>query len=137
MDLEPFCKFIDKHHVLTLATCCDELPWIASCFYVFDKKNLCFIIAGDKKTRHLQEALKNPQIAGNIHLETKEVGKISGLQFSGVLQKATKEDKLLYLKTYPYALALNPALWSLRVHYMKLTDNKLGFGKKLEFTKPS
>ncbi|MEJ2373224.1 MAG: hypothetical protein P8Y16_05450, partial [Sulfurimonas sp.] len=68
----------------------------------------------------------------NILLETKEIGKIQGLQFRGIFRKnEDKELSKLYFKTFPYALALQPKLWIIDVDYFKLTDNRLGFGKKI------
>lgn len=75
----------------------------------------------------------NPNCAGVIALETKDIGKIIGLQFKATIKKATIKEKSLYLKTYPFALALNPTLWSLHVEYIKFTNNSLGFGSKQEF----
>ena len=92
-----------------------------------------FIIASDDKTNHIKNIQENPNFSGVIALETKEVGKIRGIQFRGTVQKAKTKEKALYLKTYPYAIALNPTLWSLHVEYIKFTDNRLGFGKKKEF----
>jgi len=126
-------EFIESHHLLSLCTCRDNEPWSASCFYAFDKKNFKFIISSDKKTKHLQNLLKNPKFSATIALETKEIGKIQGVQISGVFKQATLSEKALYLKNYPFALALNPTLWSLHVKQIKYTDNRLGFGKKLEF----
>lgn len=37
-----------------------------------------------------------------------------------------------YLKRFPYALAMKLELWILHIDYIKMTDNRLGFGKKLE-----
>ena len=42
-----------------------------------------------------------------------------------------KELKKLYFKAFPYALALSPKLWQIKVNYFKMTDNRLGFGKKI------
>ena len=44
-----------------------------------------------------------------------------------------KDDSLKknYFKAFPYALAMNPKLWQIRVDFFKLTDNTLGFGKKI------
>lgn len=127
-------EFLSEHHLLTLATCKDDLPYCANCFYAFEEKSFRFIISSDEKTKHMDCALHNPNIAGTIALETKEVGKIRGIQFTGIMKKATTKEKALYLKTYPFALAMNPTLWSLHVNYIKYTDNRLGFGKKLEYT---
>jgi uncharacterized protein YhbP (UPF0306 family) len=130
---ESIIEFINNHHLLSLSTCKDNLPWSASCFYAFDKNNFVFVIASDEKTLHVKNLLINPNYSALIALETKEVGKIQGLQFRGVINKSSSKEKALYLKTYPYAIALNPTLWTLSVEYLKFTNNKLGFGKKLEY----
>jgi uncharacterized protein YhbP (UPF0306 family) len=132
--LEPSIRqFLKKHHLLTLCTCKDNQPYCANCFYVLREETLAFVIATDANTRHGQEALLNTQVAGTVALETKLVGKIQGIQFCGTYHKADKEDERAYFKRFPYALAMLPELWSIRIEYLKFTDNTLGFGKKLEF----
>jgi len=130
--------FIAKHHVLTLATAVDDAVSACSLFYAYDTENKSFIVASSEDTEHIQNISKNPKVAGNILLETKEVGKIQGLQLKGVFCKLReRRQKLLYFKAFPYAVALAPTLWELKVHSFKLTDNRLGFGKKLTWQAPS
>jgi len=126
----PFFDFIEKHHILTLATV-DSTgnPQCATLFYAFDEDALCFIVASDTKTEHIQNALQNNRIAGAIALETKTVGKIEGLQFKGELLPC--KQSALYFEAFPYARAMRPTLWTIRLKSIKLTDNRLGFGKKL------
>ena len=131
--MKKILEFIKEHHLLSLSTCKDNLPHSANCFYAFDKNKFNFIIASDESTRHMKELHVNPNFSATIALETNEIGKIRGLQFSGVVNKASPSEKLLYIKTFPYALALNPTLWTLHVKNLKFTDNRLGFGKKLIF----
>lgn len=133
----PIVTFLKKHHLLSLATSCENKPYCASCFYALDEKNGIFIIATDEKTRHGKEALNNANVAGTVALETKIVGKIQGIQFAGVFRHAHTQERTLYLKRFPYALAMNPTLWSIEMDYIKLTDNTLGFGKKVEFHRPT
>jgi uncharacterized protein YhbP (UPF0306 family) len=38
-----------------------------------------------------------------------------------------------YLLRFPFALAAKLDLWILEIDYVKMTDNRLGFGKKLEW----
>ena len=128
-----FINFIARHHVLNLSTCKDGTPYAASCFYAYDIENNRFIIASDEDTRHISEALANPKVAGTVTLETKSVGLIQGMQFTGVLKEAGDAERSVYYKCYPYARAMNPTVWQIVVEYAKLTDNRLGFGKKLEF----
>jgi len=125
--------FLKKHHLLSLCTCKDNVPHCANCFYAFREEDARFIIATDPKTRHGHEALLNHHVAGTVALETKMVGKIQGVQFSGLYQKADEKDAKAYFKRFPYALAMLPELWSIRIDTLKFTDNTLGFGSKLEF----
>ncbi len=131
-DLEKITSFIEEHHVLSLATHKGEELSICSLFYIYIQDIRSFIVASSDETTHIQHILKNSQIAGNILLETKTVTKIQGLQFRGEflnLQKA--EYKEFYFKKFPYAKLMRPKLWQIKVDYFKMTDNTLGFGKKL------
>ena len=131
-DLEKITAFIEQHHVLSLATTLDNLPSVCSAFYIYDAQSHSFVIASSEETLHIKQVKVNKNVAGNILLETKEIGKIQGLQFFAKMQ--TLEDERLkksYFKRFPYALALLPKLWQIEVSRFKLTDNRLGFGKKI------
>lgn len=41
------------------------------------------------------------------------------------------EGRKAYLKRFPFALAVKLDLWILHIDYIKMTDNRLGFGSKL------
>ena len=129
-NLEKIVDFLDKHHTLTLATCKDNHLSSCTLFYAYDKQTNSFIVASDSKTEHIQNVLENKNISGTVHLETDIVGKIQGVQFKGEMLECMDERKV-YLKRFPYALALNPTLWSIKVSSFKMTDNRLGFGKKI------
>jgi len=127
--------FLNKHHVLTLATSNENSPWCANCFYAYIESENAFVFTSDTSTRHIQEAIKEPKVAGSIVLETSVVGKIQGIQFTGRLIKAdgewTKTAQNAYLKRFPFAALMETTLWILVIDYIKMTDNRLGFGKKL------
>lgn len=138
MNKEPdkrILRFIEKHHVLTLATSNNNVPWCANCFYVYLKKGNIFIFSSDNDTRHIQEAIQQPRVSGSIMLETKIVGKIQGIQFSGYLfpceDEFLKQAQKAYLTKFPYAILTDISLWGIEITYIKMTDNRLGFGKKL------
>lgn len=131
-DLKKIALFLQKHHVLTLATMDAQELSACNLFYVFDMEKLSFVVASSDDTTHIKNISKNPNIAGTVVLETKTVGKIEGVQFRGdFLFLEDDELKKLYFKNFPYALAMNPKLWQIKVNYFKLTDNTLGFGKKI------
>lgn len=132
-------KMVKKHHVLTLATSSDDQPWCASCFYAWMSAENAFVFTSDETTRHGKESLENIKVAANIYLETKVIGKIRGVQIAGVLEKPEGEllDRVRkrYLKRFPYARLMETTMWILRPHILKMTDNRLGFGKKLIWKK--
>ena len=131
-DLAKINTFIRAHHVMSLATSNEEELSVCSLFYVYSQESNSFVVASSKETTHIQHIQKNSGVAGNILLETHTVGKIQGLQFRG--EFVALEDKSLqkeYFKAFPYALALSPKLWQIKVSYFKLTNNRLGFGNKI------
>jgi uncharacterized protein YhbP (UPF0306 family) len=121
--------------VLTLATVAGDQPWVANCFYAFLEAEMAFVFTSGDETRHIREVTQNPKVAGNVVLETSIIGKIQGIQFSGTLVKAEGEAlakvSSAYLKRFPFAALMDTTLWILSIEYLKMTDNRLGFGKKL------
>ena len=73
----------------------------------------------------------NSRVAASIVLETRTVGKVQGLQITGKVLPVKDGDKMTYIKAFPYAAVADLSLWRLEADMMKLTDNTLGFGKKL------
>jgi len=128
-------KFFRKHHVLTVATSSEQEPWCANCFYVYLEEENAIVFTTDTDTRHGKEFLKNPLVAGSVVLETMRLGKIQGIQFQGVVSEPEGEmlskAKWAYLKKFPPAVLMDTHLWMVKLTLIKMTDNRLGFGKKL------
>lgn len=127
--------FIGKHHVMNLATCRDNTPQACTLFYAYVPSRILFVVASDEGTEHMSNVTENPKIAATITLETKTVGKIEGLQIKAEMRRAEGEEGKAYFEAFPYAKVMNPTLWVVVPHHMKLTDNRLGFGKKLIWTR--
>ena len=131
--------FIHEHHVLTLATSAENSPWCANCFYTYLEEENCFVFTSDEDTKHVQDVLTNINVAGSVVLETGTVGKIQGIQFAGKMEKPGKmlasKAKKAYLKKFPYAVLMKTTLWVICPEIIKMTDNRLGFGKKLIWRK--
>ncbi len=128
-------KLLKHHHLLAIATSANDIPWCASCFYVWNNKEQWFVITTDPETRHGSQFLSNSNVAGIIALETHRVGRIRGVQFTGTVTEATGDTltsaRKDYLLRFPYALAADLHLWIIRPDHIKLTDNRMGFGKKI------
>ena len=157
-------RFLRRHHVLTLSSVSDAGSWTAHVFYAYMPDHEALVFTTDPKTRHGREMLANPSVSGGIVLETKVVGRIRGVQLTGMVERAvlkgerrkekgesevvTRHSSLVtssasrityhvsrntYLKRFPYAIAAKLDLWVLELEYVKMTDNRLGFGTKLEW----
>ena len=125
-------QFAKKHHVLTLATATpDGAPYCCNAFYAFNKEDNAFIFTTDISTHHGQMMQRNSRVAASVVLETRIVGKVQGLQITGIVKPAIEGDKTTYIIRFPYAAVANLTLWRLEAEMIKLTDNTLGFGKKL------
>lgn len=128
-------KFFRKHHVLTIATSVNGIPWCANCFYTYLEEENALVFTTDLKTRHGREFMENNLVAGSVVLETLIVGKIRGIQFMGEITEAREEmldkAKRSYLKRFPVAALMDTHLWIVKLTYIKMTDNRFGFGKKL------
>ena len=132
-------RFFRKHHVLTIATTVGDDPWCANCFYVYLEEENSLVFTTDIDTRHGKEFIKNPLVAGSVVLETMVIGKIRGIQFQGIVSEP--EDEMLskakwaFLKRFPPAVLMDTHLWIVKLTLIKMTDNRLGFGKKIVWTK--
>ena len=127
--------YIKTNKVFTIATSVNDLPYCANCFYVFDVKNKSLIFLSDSSTKHIAEALKNDKVAGSIFNGETTIVKIQGIQFTGEFITPNKNQEehfyQLYYKKYPFAKAKPSPIWAIQLNWIKMTDNTLGFGKKL------
>ena len=134
-------QFIKKHHLLTLATCLDGKPWVASCFYVWMPDEVAFVITSDPETIHGRQAAENPHVAGSVAWETNLIGKIQGIQFTATIEPCSgnlnARAEQAYLKRFPVARLMETHLWIIRPDQIKMTHNLLGFGTKLIWKKKS
>ena len=127
--------FIKEHHLLTLSTSKENIPYCSNMFYVYNKENHSLIFSSDIKTKHAKDFIENPNVAASIALETKDVEKIQGVQLSGTISELKGEEfnnaTKQYLKEFSYAEKMKLHLWEMKLTFIKMTDNKLGFGKKI------
>jgi len=131
--------FIKKHHVLTLGTSFEGLPWLANCFYAYMEEENLLVFTSGRETKHIKDLKEGNVVAASIVLETSVIGKIQGIQLRGLLYEPaggiSSSAKMTYLKRFPFTALMETTLWVLEPQYIKMTDNRLGFGKKLIWEK--
>jgi len=134
-DLKHILKFLNKNHVLALCAVADGEMWSANCFYVTDSENLSLYFMTELKTLHGTLMAKSPQVVGTIAPHPKTIALIKGIQYRGEATVLTGEEehlaRALYCTHFPIAVAMKAPVWRLKLNHIKMTDNALGFGKKL------
>ena len=131
-------EFIKKQHTANL--CCvskEGIPHCFSCFFAVngDKALLYFKTSPD--TKHGTIMKVNGVVAGTILPDKFNMMAIQGIQFTGFLipgdDKLAKNASVHYYKKFPYAMAMSGEIWTIQVTSVKMTDNRKGFGKKLNW----
>lgn len=130
-------SFMESQKNLTLCTAVDNAPHCASCFYAYVSEGHFVVFKSDKKTQHVYNAFINDKVAGTIIPDIDKTGTIKGIQFIGKFIVPTgafaEQVKKKYYGKYPFALAFAGDLWGIELQSVKMTDNTLGFGKKLSW----
>ena len=141
-DFKRIWRFINECEVLTLATSYRDHPYCTPCFYAFDETDQLLIFKSNDETKHVQDLLKNPTVAGSILPKKLTIGQVKGIQFTGMVKRVQQglcTDPLKLEQTYygrfPIARTVDGELWYITLETAKLTDSKLGFGKKLNWSR--
>ncbi|MGC6388084.1 YhbP family protein [Ewingella sp. S1.OA.A_B6] len=138
-DVKHIGKFLGKHHVLALCATADGDMWSANCFYVADISTMTLYFMSELKTLHGTLMHKNPQVVGTIAPAPKTIALIKGIQYRGDALILTGEEetaaRYLYCQHFPIAATMKAPVWALKLNQIKMTDNTLGFGKKLFWTR--
>ena len=134
-NLKTIRRFLKRQHVLTLCACSAGETWCANCFYAFDPDAMALYLMTEHSTRHGAMMAENPHVTGTIAHQTRTVALIKGIQYSGIVTLLAGDDerqaRACYCRRFPIALALPAPIWQLSLNFLKMTDNALGFGKKL------
>ena len=141
-------RFLREQRVLTLAIVdADGSPYAAALFYAVDK-DLRLYVVSDPATRHGQAMLASGEVAGAIQPDRQQWHEITGVQFRGRCWQLTGAERAraweIYTARFPFLLHGNAALtaelaktamWCIEPGWMRLIDNRLGFGHKEEWNR--
>ncbi|MDJ0036140.1 YhbP family protein [Pantoea allii] len=134
-DLSHLVRYLKKQHVLSLCCCADNDLWCANCYYVFDESRMVFWLMTEPDTRHGLLAIKHHSVAGTINGQPKTVLLIKGVQYRGQIRQLSDEEateaRTAYQRRFPVSRKVAAPLWEITLDELKMTDNALGFGKKI------
>lgn len=100
---------------------------------------MVFWIMTEPDTRHGALMMLNPQVAGTVNGQPRSVLLIKGVQYRGRvkrLEEATEQvARAAYQKRFPVSRKVSAPLWEIMLDEVKMTDNALGFGKKIAWVR--
>ncbi|MEQ9861316.1 YhbP family protein [Pectobacterium cacticida] len=133
-DLEAISRYLKKLHVLTLCVGESSELWCASCFYIYDDRQVAFYLMTELQTRHGTIMASAPLVAGTVSGQPKSVMLVKGVQFLGQIVQLDgaegEQARVRYNTRFPIARTSQAPIWRLDLTEIKMTDNALGFGKK-------
>lgn len=133
--LSIIAEWLKKHHVLTYCVGAEGSLWCANAFYIFDEDDVAFYLLSDTTTRHGQVIGQQTWTAGTINNQPETITEIRGIQFRGEIRLLNEEEavcsRMRYNTRFSIARTISAPMWAIRLDELKMTDNTLGFGKKI------
>ena len=151
--LDAVRQILDECSSLSLATSVGTESWVATVFFASDSRlNLYFV--SDRRTRHAQHLAENPRCHATVNPECAKWKDIRGLQIAGTAEvmdgPSRAEGLLVFLGRFADVKALFELprsgeeqliadrlkaadLYRLTPDWIRLIDNRRGFGYKEEF----
>ena len=133
-------EFFQRNHVMCLATASGGQPYSTPLFYYFSASDVVFSFLSSLQTRHADEAIRNESVSAAVYAPHRDVAMLQGAQMLGTVSMHSAEDSkssrdfAAYRERFPECEPLlgDPELrfWTLRVHWIKYTDNTVRFGHK-------
>jgi uncharacterized protein YhbP (UPF0306 family) len=106
-----------------------------SCYYAYQEKQELLFFKTSDNSQHMQYLLVNPVLAGTILPDKLNKVVSKGIQFNGRLvspgHAQGNDAQKFYHRRYPFALAMKGTVYTIRLDWLKMTDNSLGIGTKL------
>lgn len=133
-------EYLNKHHVLCLATAHEAQSWVSPVFYAICRDSLIFLSA--PHTRHAKNIDENPLVSASVQEDYKDWTKIQGIQLQGNVELIGKPEIREAIRCYsdkfpvtgdqaPAEIesALNKVTWyRLRPELVYFIDNSKGLG---------
>lgn len=153
-DRDAVDRLLAAHGTATIATSGGDRPWAAAVFYAHDADFSLYFVS-DERTRHARDIAVRPGVVAAIHPDCRAWSEVRGVQMSGQVQalSGVQRDAGLhcYLAKFPEIRTLLEApagdqerliaarlrtatLYRLRPDWIRLIDNRDGFGRRCEFT---
>ncbi len=146
MNLDPdfedaILSLLAESTTFSLATTeADGSPRATPLFFAVGR-NLELLFLSDPETPHIRNVLRSPAAAAAAYPEVSDWRQIRGVQFKGTVERVPQNEIEnafeLYRARFPYVEEVgsaleNSELYAFRPRWIRLIDNRQGFGHKRE-----
>jgi uncharacterized protein YhbP (UPF0306 family) len=142
-DLSLILAILAETQTLTLATLDpDGLPRATPLFFAFNEK-ATLVFVSERDTQHCRNLERQPSVAAAVYPDVHDWRELRGLQIKGFASLVSPRDRdaamALYASRFPFVDTLADVLgrseaYHLRPSWVRLIDNRQGFGYKREWT---
>ncbi len=136
-------RYLLEHNVICLATCVENIPWVAPVFYAVYSGKLIFLSAAH--TRHCKNIAVNPVVSASIQEDYCDWEAIKGFQIQGEVKVVPAVEVPAHISAYSekfpitgadapteIASALDRISWfALSISTMHFIDNSKGLGHRV------
>lgn len=127
--------FMLQTSVMNLATTVQDEPYCATCYYAYEPIHHWLVFKSEFDTQHIENALKNPKVAGTIVPDKLDKLMVKGIQFNGLFKQTDSRTEHIaedvYISKFPIASLFRGRLWYIELTKLKYTDNTPIVGKKI------
>lgn len=142
-DLSPILDLLSETQTLTLATLDpDGGPRATPLFFAFDDRASLFFLS-ERDTQHCRNLEREPSVAAALYPEVDDWLELRGLQIKGLAFPIAASERqaalACYTARFPFTDTLTEIVsesevYRLRPRWVRLIDNRKGFGHKREWT---
>jgi uncharacterized protein YhbP (UPF0306 family) len=120
----------------------DGSPRATPVFFAFDERATLFFLS-ERDTPHSHNLERQPSVAAALYPEVSEWRELRGLQIKGLASAVPASDKApalaVYAGRFPFVSDLKEVValsqvYRLQPKWVRLIDNRQGFGTKREWT---
>lgn len=152
---EKITQLLDSCNVMSIATYANNCPWASSVFFVADESYSLYFVSADS-SRHSQNISANSKVAATVKKDHNDWLRIRGLQIEGRVSISPDRERLLllYRNKFPRLAQLidhaasdqeklirdrlkSSNFYQLKPVNIRLIDNSVGFGSRMEMMFPS
>lgn len=142
-DLSPILALLSETRTLTLATLDpDDMPRATPVFFAYDDQATLFFLS-ESDAQHSRNLEREPRVAAAVYPEVSDWHELRGMQIKGlarIVSRSHREAGLaVYAGRFPFIESLagvvgRSEIYHLRPQWIRLIDNRQGFGFKREWT---